>query len=215
VKKCGEVSPCGLEARAPARASRSTLVAALAALAILACASAAAQPSKPGSGARALLSRGAEPVRGLPFFSPNAIPSLRAEYILFAAGSLPSDAAQAIDPSRGEALVRVWCTRERLVLGPVWAAISLGAARALSLERAEGPALALVGGRYTLIFESPEAREEEKAQPGQAARSGPSRLDLRSLGAFALAFESKFSAFFDRAASDAELSFPAYVDLPR
>jgi hypothetical protein len=77
----------------------------------------------------------------------------------------------------------------------------LGEGRAYVLSASGGDVLALrSGGRYTLFF-----RPEKAA--GTTARLGDERMK-----AFIKAFSRKFLAFFENAASDAELSFPAFVD---
>jgi hypothetical protein len=130
---------------------------------------------------RAMLVRGADSARGLPFFGPNAIAALSGAYRLVAGG--------------GEAVV--WYTRDSVVLGPEWKRTSLGGVEgsqpeARVLARARGIAVALEGEKYSLFFELAS--------------------DAPSWRAFAFAFDRKFRGFFDAATSDAELSFPAYVD---
>jgi len=149
---------------------------------------------------RAILSRGTEAVRGLPFFSPNAIPALRAEYLLAPADAQPADAATAVGRGRTEPLVRVWSTREPLVFGQAWARdleSQSDTRRALLLGRPEGPVLALLEGGYVLLFELPAG------------------ADAAAYRSFALALDRRFAIFFDHAPSDADLSFPASVDFSR
>jgi hypothetical protein len=159
-----------------------------------------------------VLVRGPDALRGLPFFSANAIPALRVEYILVPAGSVPIDAAGAVSPGRVDPIIRVWCSREPLVLGPAWKPIALGARRALLLAGTDPepsgaevsrsvpsnlavPAvLALPSARYTLVFELPE--------------------DNQVFRSFAVALDGRFALFFENAPSDAELSFPAFVAFP-
>jgi len=142
---------------------------------------------------RAVLTRGPDALRGLPFFAPNAIPSLRVEYLIIAADSSPEDAASAVDPARAEPLVRVWFTREAVVLGRDWKETRSGGRQAWSLARAEGlPVLALLHERYALFLELPQ--------------------DDARMRAFAAALERRFSVFFENAPSDADLSLPAFVE---
>lgn len=145
--------------------------------------------------ARGVLTRGPENLRGLPFFSPNAIPVLRAEYLIVPAAQAPKDAASAVDSARDEILVRVWFTREAVVLGRDWIQASVGERRIWLLPRpGERPVLALLDSRYAFIFELP--------------------ADSPTLRSFAIALERRFDIFFRNAPSDAELSLPAFVDIP-
>lgn len=164
---------------------------------------------------RAILSRGTRAARGLPFFSPNAIPALWADYLLVPAGSVPGDAATAVGPGHAEPSIRVWCTREAVVLGTVWTRTALGDHRAFILKRQDGPVLALIAARYTLFFELPAAPAGASSGTALDLRRGAEAEVVSFLGNFALAFERRFSLFFDHAPSDAELSFPAYFDVPR
>ena len=174
--------------------SGALLPALLAALLLVPAASGAAAPAAPP---RAILARGPDPVRGLPFFSPNAIPALRAEY-RFPSLAAPSPAAPAAGPDESPAApagpgLTLWYSRSPLVFGPAWTRTALAERRAYLLPRGEGPVLALAGAGYTLFFELPE--------DGPAYR------------AFALRLDGRFSLYFESAPSDAELSFPAFVDL--
>jgi hypothetical protein len=174
----------------PTRLARRAV--ALVSLCFLAGAALGAQNGDPAV-RRAMLVRGADSVKGLPFFPPNAIAALAGAYSLAGPAS-PGSAA--LPPGKGGAAV--WYSRESLVFGPAWkrADASLGASpgeAAYSLARDSGLVLALKVGKYALFFELP---------PGDDARS-------RS---FVQAFDRKFRVFFESAASDAELSFPAYVD---
>jgi hypothetical protein len=142
---------------------------------------AAAQGTAPAR--RAILLRGADAVKGLPFFPPNAIAALSGVYG-------PEGTAS------GAPETRVWYSREALVLSSAWKRADLGASglpdeSAYALARAGGSVLALRTAKYTLFFELGD---------------DPGGRD------FARAFDRKFRSFFDNAASDAELSFPAYVD---
>jgi len=136
---------------------------------------AAARPELPPG--RALLLRGPEPRKGLPFFSPNAIPALVGEYEV------------------STALVRVWSSRSPLSFGKSWESIPIklpASLRALRLARDGGPVIALAGPGYSLFFELPE--------------------DTPAFRSFLAAFERRFAFFFEGAPTDAELSFPAYLD---
>jgi hypothetical protein len=174
----------------PPRLARTIL--AFASFSLCAWAALGAQGGDPAA-RRAMLVRGADSVKGLPFFPPNAIAALAGAYSLSGPAS-PGAAAEP--PGKGEAAV--WYSRESLVFGLAWkrADASLGASSgeaAYSLARDSGLVLALKVGKYALFFELP---------PGDDARSR----------AFVQAFDRKFRVFFESAASDAELSFPAYVD---
>jgi hypothetical protein len=124
----------------------------------------------------AVLLRGPEARRGLPFFGGNAIPCLAGLYAV------------------GDVRVPVWSCRDPLYLGAAWKPLKIEGRLAASwlLEGKEGPVLALAGRGYTLFLEAPG--------------------DSPPLRRFALAFERRFSTFFANAPSDAELSFPAFVD---
>ncbi len=99
----------------------------------------------------------------------------------------PHGAADAADE------IPVWYTREAVVLGGAWKRATLAGYSAFSLERPRGSVLALRAPRYSLFFELPAA--------------------LDSGGrAFITAFDRKFQAFFENAATEAELSFPAFVE---
>jgi hypothetical protein len=149
--------------------------------------------SAAASSFRAVLTRGPDSLRGLPFFAPNAIPSLRAEYLIVSVERAPEDAASAVDPVRDEPQVRVWFTREPVVLSGEWKATNSGGRRAWVLARAEGlPVLALVNERYALFLELPQ--------------------DDSRMRAFAAALERRFTIFFENAPSDADLSLPAFVE---
>jgi hypothetical protein len=138
-------------------------------------------PGEAGGGRRAMLVSGADSVRGLPFFSPNAIAALTGVY--------SSDAAAAVSAT---SRITLWYTREAVVLGSAWKRLDLGGSAAYSLARDSGSALCLKGARYALFFVLP--------------------VDDAANRAFILAFNRKFLVFFENAPTDAELSFPAYVD---
>ena len=159
---------------------------------------AAAQGTAPR---RAVLLRGADAVKGLPFFPPNAIAALTGAYV-------PARPASAGGPARAGGVAQsggaeppapetaVWFSREVIVLSTAWKRVDSGVAgfpdeSAYALARGSLTVLALKSAKYTLFFElSDEGGGRE----------------------FARAFDRKFRSFFDNAASDAELSFPAYVD---
>ena len=125
----------------------------------------------------ARLLSGPAALRGLPFFTPNAIRVLRGEYDL------------------GPLRVAVWYTREALVFGEAWKVQPAGrggSAKSWLLERSAGPVLAIAEPGYSLFVELP--------------------LDSASLRRFAWALDEKFRVFFLNAPTDAELSFPAFVD---
>jgi hypothetical protein len=136
---------------------------------------------------RAILVRGAYAVKGLPFFPPNALPALT--------GTYGPDAGSASSAFRaGE--ISVWYTRETLVLGGTWKRADIGGSEAYFVERHQGPVVVLKSAGYYLFFELP-------------AGTSPDDKDRAS---FVRAFDRKFLVFFANAATDAELSFPAYVD---
>jgi hypothetical protein len=148
---------------------------------------------------RAVLLRGADTVKGLPFFAPNAIVALSGLYALDK--SAPTASPDGSDPGAGiargpAAQVAVWFSREGIVFAPAWKRVDSRAFGsysdvAYSLESGGGTVLALKSEGYTLFFE---------------LGGDPRAAD------FARAFAGKFPIFFRNAASDAELSFPAYVD---
>jgi hypothetical protein len=146
---------------------------------------------------RAFLVRGAASVRGLPFFSANALAALVGAYSLggAAGATAPGGAAapaQGVAPPEPELLV--WYTREALVLGGSWKQAASYGGAAFALERPQGPVIVMKAAAYYLFFDLPQAAAE------------------RDRRAFIRAFDRKFLAFFENARSDAELSFPAYVD---
>jgi hypothetical protein len=157
--------------------------------AIVALAAAEASSQAQVTQRRAFLASGADPVKGLPFFPPNALRALEGSYEL---GGLASPNAPASAPAQDRA--QVWYTREAIVLGGSWRRTDLGAGfPSYALSRPQGPVYCVEASGYFLFLEPPEA--------APAAWS-----------AFAAAFARKFQAFFQGAASDAELSFPAFVD---
>lgn len=113
---------------------------------------------------------------------------------------LPFFAPNAIRVLRGEYdlgpfRLAVWYTRETLVFGESWKVQPSGrggAAKSWLLERSTGPVLAIAGPGYSLFVEFP--------------------LDSPSLRRFALALDERFRVFFLNAPTDAELSFPAFVE---
>jgi hypothetical protein len=90
--------------------------------------------------------------------------------------------------------VRTWFTREPLVLGKEWNRIEFGSYKAFVSNRPGVVVFAIMNGTYSLFFELPE--------------------DSAVVRRFVSAFDRRFSVFFANAAGDAELSFPAYVDIP-
>jgi hypothetical protein len=95
----------------------------------------------------------------------------------------------------GPAIVPVWSCREKLVLGAAWRPVATDSGARLKarlLDRPQGPVLAFVTEGYVLFFELPQ--------------------DIPAYHRFALSLESRFQVFFQNAVSDAELSFPAFVD---
>ena len=148
-----------------------------------------------GTARLAMLVRGADSVRGLPFFPPNALAALVGAY-------RPQSAVSVAAPQPGEPgaagvdETTVWYTRETLVLGPAWKRTGLVGSEAYLMARPRGAVILLKQARYYLFFELPVG-----AEPGDKDRLS-----------FVRAFDRKFLAFFNNAATDAELSFPAYVD---
>ncbi len=95
----------------------------------------------------------------------------------------------------GQRRVKVWSCRSPVFYSPAWkpTQTDLGAStRAFLLARPEGPVLAFSAGSFTLFVELP--------------------ADSPSLRRFSVALERRFAVFFVNAASDAELSFPAFVE---
>lgn len=188
----------------PSRASPRALALLLASLLAAGGFCVQASPAQVGP-RRAILARGADPVKGLPFFSPNAIAALAGAYGLGGAAA----ASPAVPPSASasggsgaataaaSAAVAVWFTRESLALGPEWKRLELGPYRAYELGSLDGSVVVLRADRYSLFF---------RAEPAYPP------LSEAEARAFMQAFARKFLAFFENAASDAELSFPAFVD---
>ncbi len=91
---------------------------------------------------------------------------------------------------------RVWSCRAPLVFGGEWKSQGRAEAGQAALRLLSTPSsvvLALSGDGYTLFFEAPS--------------------DSPTLRTFAYAMEKRFRGFFAAAPTDAELSFPAFVDL--
>lgn len=157
------------------------------ALSLIAAFHCLASPSGgPSASRRAYLILGADRIKGLPFFSPNAIPALSGAYELGAAPTVP-----------GAPTLELWYTRETVVLGPAWKSFGAVGGRAYLLSSGGAGVLALRADRYTLFFRAAE---------------GSLRLDDARAASFVEAFSRKFLSFFENASSDAELSFPAFVD---
>ena len=143
---------------------------------------------------REILVRGADPVKGLPFFHPNALSALVGLYLpeSAAAGASPigdSTRAGSAGPEEG---ITVWYTSEALVLEGSWKRTDMGGSEAYLLAGPRDPVIVLRLPSHYLFFELPAT--------------------TRTGGAFVRAFDRKFSAFFANAATPAELSFPAFVD---
>jgi len=137
---------------------------------------------------RAFLVRGPAPVKGLPFFAPNVLPGLAGEYSL-------------VEPRVGEAGAAefpVWYTRASIVLASTWKRAEAYGPGAFLLGRGPASVLLIRTSRCSLFFELPPS----------AAPDAPDSRQRAFIGAFV----KKFTVFFDNAATDAELSFPAYVD---
>ncbi len=156
-----------------------TAVLALATLGALA-AQGAAQTTQ-----RLFLVRGADAVKGLPFFPPNAIHALVGAYGVGGGGA----AAKATE-------TKVWYTREALVLGTMWKRADFPGYDAFVLTRPQGSVMVFKTSAFHLFFE---------------ASTGTTTSDP-GLRAFVRAFIRKFTVFFENVATDAELSFPAFVD---
>jgi|GEM_PF-6606001 len=142
---------------------------------------------------RALLVRGTYAFRGLPHFPPNAVPGLAGEYLLAAPPVGPDSAAAGT----ADLSLRVWYTREPLVFGDRWKSGKLGPYTSYELrpDATSMLFLAIASDGHELFLELPR--------------------DLPELRSFAVALERKFDQFFVGASSDADLSFPAFVDIPR
>ena len=94
--------------------------------------------------------------------------------------------------------LRVWSCRETLWLSPEWKPLPSGldtVSKAFLLQKGPGAILALVAKDYRLFVELPE--------------------DSAILRRFAASLDRRFLVFFQNAKSDAELSFPAYVDFKK
>ncbi len=92
----------------------------------------------------ALLISGPDKILGLPFFSPNSIPTIRGKYLI------------------GADWLRVWFTREPLVFGAAWIAddswAGISGFKALTMGTAGGALdLAMRNAGWTLILELPSA----------------------------------------------------------
>jgi hypothetical protein len=101
--------------------------------------------------------------------------------------------------SVGEDPVRVYCCRGEVFFGPEWSPLPASDSaglpaglRCLVRDREANPVLALRAARYTLFIELPRYSQ--------------------ALLRFSFAFADKFAPFFSNADTDAELSFPAFID---
>ncbi|MDA8426524.1 MAG: hypothetical protein M0Z80_10360, partial [Treponema sp.] len=145
---------------------------------------------------RAMLVRGPLAFRGLPFFAPNALPGLSGVYAL-AAPAVPGPAGAASGdggPASRTLPARVWFTRQQLYFGAGW---TRGASGRYTVYSSTGGAsgtvvLAFSTARYELLVELPR--------------------DDAGLRRFASALADSFELFFSEAATDADISFPAFVD---
>jgi hypothetical protein len=164
----------------------SVAVAAFAFLALAALALAQDKAASSGGASAAASPRRAILVRGAS--SVKGLPFFPPNAMAALSGAYrPQGAADAADE------VSVWYTREAVVLGGAWKRAALAGYAAFSLERPRGPVLALRTPSYSLFFELPAALDSGER-------------------AFITAFDRKFPAFFENAATAAELSFPAYVE---
>lgn len=163
---------------------------------------AARLPAQTGSATavaqRAILVDGAFAVKGLPFFPPNALSALTGTYRTDSGqGSVPSTAQSSrASPGSKADDISVWFTRETLVMDGSWRQTETGGSASYVLARPQGPVIVQKSARFYLFFEFP---------------AGVSPDDRRGLS-FISAFDRKFLVFFANAATDEELSFPAYVD---
>jgi hypothetical protein len=113
---------------------------------------------------------------------------------------LPFFGPNAIAALRGEydlgvGHALVWSCRGAVVLGAAWKAAQAEAgssSRPFLLAGAERTVFALVADRYVLFVELP--------------------ADLPATRRFAFALDRDFHTFFENAPTDAELSFPAFVE---
>jgi hypothetical protein len=171
------------------RRTRAAFPCALVLLALAARWTAPAQAARlPAPNARqAFLVRGADPIKGLPFFPPNAISALT--------GASRPEAREGGAADRSAEII-VWYTNETLVLGSSWKRADFPGHDVLAFDRTQGPVLVLKGASYYLFFELPAG----------AASNDPRHR------AFILAFDRKFQVLVGNAATQSDLSFPAYVD---
>ena len=171
------------------RRTRTALTAVLVLFALAAQGTAPAQAAKLSApnARQAFLVRGADAVKGLPFFPPNAIAAL--------AGAYRPDAGEGRAADRS-AEIAVWYTNEALVLGSPWKRADFPGRDAFVLGRPQGPVIVLKGTSYYLLFELPAG----------AAPDDPRHR------AFIQAFDRKFQVLAGNAATQSDLSFPAYVD---
>jgi hypothetical protein len=144
---------------------------------------------------RAILIRGPLIFRGLPFFAPNALPGLSGEYLLSLPAPEPtSQGSSGASASPQTLRLRVWYTREPLYFDAGWTRGALGRYTIYTSRRgaAGAPVIAFALDRYELFVELP--------------------ADSAALRRFAAALEDRFALFFAEAATDADLSFPSFVD---
>ncbi|MGO8692790.1 MAG: hypothetical protein ACLQMF_03865 [Rectinemataceae bacterium] len=144
---------------------------------------------------RAMLIRGPLVFHGLPFFAPNALPGLEGEYSLVSGTAEPAvQGSSGGAPAERVLQLRIWYTREPLYFGTDWIRGTMGRYAIYTSKRdATGAVvIAFAADRYELLVELPS--------------------DDAELRRFAAALEDRFALFFADAATDADLSFPAYVD---
>lgn len=135
---------------------------------------------KPG---RAVLARGTEPARGLPFFGPNAIEGLYGRYEL------------ALEPNGARYAVELWYTRAPLVLPSAWTRADCAAAPRGSLSSSGEGSVSwyLPGEGYALLVRFPSEYPD------------PCR--------FAAVLAERFAFFRRYAPDEAAVSFPAILEL--
>ncbi|HUW42579.1 MAG TPA: hypothetical protein VMV90_16365 [Rectinemataceae bacterium] len=147
---------------------------------------------------RAILVSGPLAFRGLPFFSPNALSGLVGEYAL-APPAVGAQGPAAAGSGGGVPVLRtltarVWFTHEPLYFGARWTRGALGRYTVYSStdQVTSSVILAFTSDRYELLVELP---------------SGTTAFHR-----FAMALADRFALFFSESATDADISFPAFVD---